>query len=155
MISKRNAAHDDRLARAVTAKNRAQVKWGELIGPDECPMMRRWVLVTPLGSLRLHHFLRSDNDRQLHDHPWWFLTLVLRGRYVDEAEIDGERRLDKLRPGSVRWRPALHRHAVKTDGCWTLIITGRIGRQWGFWDRGVFLPVAEYFRRYGYAPCED
>lgn len=154
-MSRKNAAHDDTLARSLAAKNGFQVKWGELIGPDECPMMRRWVLVTPLGSIRLHNFIRSDAERDPHDHPWWFVTLVLAGGYLDRSELDGQPVIDRLKRGSIRFRPALHRHWVETDGSWTLIITGRIGRQWGFWQRGVFLPVADYFKRYGYAPCQD
>lgn len=131
-----------------------KVKWAQTIGPDECPMMLRWVLESPWFSLRLHHFLRPDDMRSLHDHPWWFVTLVLRGRYIDRAEIDGTAVEDHLRPGSVRFRPSHHRHAVDTAGCWTLVLTGRINRRWGFWDHGIFRPVADYFGRYGYAPCE-
>lgn len=145
--------------RGIVDKNGFQIKWADLIGPPECPMMKRWVFVTPLGSLRLHHFLRSDVDRHPHDHPWWFITLVLKGEYTDLAEImrDGRHAVfmqDCLKRGSIRFRPALHRHWVHTDGCWTLIVTGRNRRSWGFWDRDVFRPVKQYFERYGYAPCE-
>lgn len=35
------------------------------------------------GSLRLHHWLRSDDKRFKHDHPSDFATLVLRGSYQD------------------------------------------------------------------------
>lgn len=133
-----------------------KIKWGQVIGPDECPMMVRWVFETPWFSVRLHHFLRPDDMRHLHDHPWWFVTLLLKGSYRDVTEINGRRcATDELRPGSIRFRPAHHAHAVDTEGCWSIVVTGRIGRRWGFWDSGVFRPVADYFRRYGYAPCED
>lgn len=132
-----------------------KIKWAQEIGPSECPMMVRWVFETPWCSVRLHHFLRSDDMRHLHDHPWWFTTLVLRGRYRDITEIDGSRfASDELRAGSVRFRPAHHAHAVETAGCWTIVITGAIRRRWGFWDNGIFRCVSDYFRRYGYAPCE-
>ena len=132
-----------------------KIKWGQIFGPEECPMMVRWALECPLFSVRLHHFLRSHDMRHLHDHPWWFITLVLRGRYFDITEIDGERHAsDVLEPGSMRFRPAHHAHAVVTEGCWTVVVTGPIERRWGFWDNGMFRPVADYFRRYGYAPCE-
>lgn len=133
-----------------------KVKWAQVIGPDECPMMVRWVLECPWGSIRLHHFLRPDDMRHLHDHPWWFVTLLLRGSYRDIGEVDGQRVVsDMLRPGSVRFRPAHHVHAVDTAGCWSLVITGPIQRRWGFWDAGIFRRAAEYFGRYGYAPCQD
>lgn len=155
MLSRKNAAHDDRLGRSLAEKSKPQIKWAELIGPEECPMMRRWVLVTPLGSVRLHHFLRPDHDRHPHDHPWWFVTLILKGGYLDRSILDGEPVIDRLTAGSIRFRPALHRHWVETHDSWSLVVTGRIRRQWGFWESGVFAPVADYFRRYGYAPCQD
>jgi hypothetical protein len=177
-----NALTDDLAERPVREKNRWQVKWAEFIGPEECPLMIRWVVVTPLGSLRLHHFLRADRDAHPHDHPWWFATVMLKGGYLDRCAIECERcdgkglqpsatnthaiclgcggsgstqMLDRLRRGSIRFRPALHRHWVETENSWTLVVTGRIRRSWGFWDNGLFRPVAEYFRRYGYAPCEE
>lgn len=132
-----------------------KIKWAQEIGPSECPMMRRWVFEVPWFSIRLHNFLRSDDMRHLHDHPWWFVTLILRGSYYDITEIDGERYAsDRLKPGSIRFRPANHAHAVSTKGCWSIVVTGPINRRWGFWDRGIFRPVSDYFRRYGYAPCE-
>src|ERR1700733_7651031 len=54
-------------------------KWAEEL---QCKMgvyVRRWYLETPFGSIRVHHWLHSDDDRAFHDHPWWFWTLVLRG----------------------------------------------------------------------------
>ena len=34
-------------------------------------------------NLYLHHFFRSDLD-DLHDHPWWFATLILKSGYYEE-----------------------------------------------------------------------
>lgn len=41
---------------------------------------RRWTFGC---AIRVHQILRSDNDRHLHDHPWPFATLILRGGYVE------------------------------------------------------------------------
>lgn len=41
--------------------------------------MRRYILKHPWGSIRLHHILRSDDLRALHDHPFNFWTLLLYG----------------------------------------------------------------------------
>ena len=109
-------------------------KWGEHLGRPECPYVRRWVVVVGGYSVRLHHFYRSDDVRAPHDHPWWFVTLVLRGTYTDRsADADGVLTDDRLHVGSVRYRPALHRHSVVlTDGpCWTVIVTGKHSRRWG------------------------
>ena len=90
-------------------------RWGEEIGVD-CVYLKRWVMEWNQFSVRLHHFLSSDDDRAFHDHPWWFVTLVLKGSYVD-ASPSGE---DRLTIGSIRYRPALHRHTVLTDGVWSV-----------------------------------
>lgn len=47
--------------------------------------MRRWVLRTPLGMLRVHNILRADTDSAWHDHPTWLLSAVLHGGYVEEV----------------------------------------------------------------------
>ena len=132
------------------------VKWGEQLGRPECPYMRRWALLLGLFSLRVHHFYRSDDDRAFHDHPWWFVTLVIKGGYTDVSYCpvckgyggsdqathclvcsDTGTKLDHLTAGSVRYRPALHQHTVRTDpgGVWTVILTGPNRRVWGFWER--------------------
>ena len=52
----------------------------DLIGGD---YMRRWTLRTPIGMLRLHHILRGDDDREFHDHPFDFTSIILAGGYVE------------------------------------------------------------------------
>lgn len=114
-----------------------------LIGGDENPYLRRWFLIPRNGLLNiyLHHFLRSDDDRALHDHPWHFLSFVLKGGYW-------EHRRDKLitskswRPaGSIGFRKADTLHRVELEwlaqnpretSAWTIVITGPKLREWGF-----------------------
>jgi len=126
--------------------------WHEKLGLAECPYLHRWTLRLGAFSLRLHHFLSSDDKRALHDHPWWFVTLVLRGGYTDVSEA-GE---DHLGVGSVRFRRALHRHTVQVDpgGVWTLILTGPARRAWGFWPEGKFRKANKYFFERGHHPCD-
>ncbi|MFA5712006.1 hypothetical protein [Mycolicibacterium sp.] len=112
----------------------------QAIGGAADPYLRRWYLIprNPVLNVYLHQFLRSDDDRALHDHPWWFVSLILRGRY-DEVTDRGTRR---RRPGSIAFRRAETRHRVELlpdaayeaeASCWTLIVTGRRARVWGFW----------------------
>jgi len=109
-------------------------------------------MVQWLGSIRLHWWHASDDQRYLHDHSFWFLTIVLWGGYTDRNE-HGE---DHLRAGSVRLRRATHRHAVKVDsgGCVSLLITGREKREFGFWVKGRFRKRNKYFHMFGHHPCE-
>jgi hypothetical protein len=115
--------------------------------------MRRWALVLGAFSIRVHHFYRSDDARYHHDHPWWFITLVLKGGYTDVSD-EGE---DHLGPGSVRYRPAKHSHTVLTDGggVWTLVVTGPNVHRWGFWVDGKHKKANKYFYEHGHHPCDQ
>lgn len=130
-----------------------RLRWGEEVGIAECPYLKRWALVFDNHmSIRVHHFLASDDDRAFHDHPWWFVTLVLRGSYIDWNPSG----YDRLTAGSIRYRPAHHRHTVLTSGVWTIVITGPKIRDWGFWDRisGKYIKANKWFFTRGHHPCE-
>lgn len=78
--------------------------------------LRRWyVVATPWFSVLLHKICTPDKDRDLHDHPWSFWSLVLWGGY---EEVLGER---------------AHRiYMLDRSPTWTLVLTGRRRREWGF-----------------------
>lgn len=151
-----------RLSPAIRLRRRVSkhltLKWDEHLGRPECPYMRRWVLALGLCSIRVHNFIRSDDARAFHDHPWWFATLVLRGGYTDVSKDEyGDSVEDHLRPCSVRFRRALHRHTVRVDhgGVWTLVLTGPNLRTWGFWVNGKFRKANKYFFEHGHHPCDQ
>lgn len=141
------------------------VKWAERLGWDECPYLTRWVAAFGAFSVRLHHFHHSDDARYQHDHPWWFVTLVLRGAYYDVGDSG---RIDHLKAGSVRFRRSTHTHTVLVDyghgatgtrhgkrgGVWTLVLTGPNARAWGFWVNGRHMKANKYFLTHGHHPCE-
>lgn len=127
-------------------------EWKEPLGLPECPYVYRWVFgFRWIGSIRLHHWLGRDDDRAKHDHPWWFITLVLRGWYIDASP--GKNRV--ISAGDIRFRPALHRHTVipARAGCWTLVLTGPEKRDWGFWPDGKFVKANKWFFSRGHHPC--
>jgi hypothetical protein len=101
-------------------------------------------------SLYLHEFLRSDRSRCLHDHPWWFVSVVLRHGYR-EVMADGPH---WRRPGSVLIRPGATFHRIEVDPGtrpWSLVIVGRKSRPWGFLTRDGWREWSA-----GYSPiCED
>jgi hypothetical protein len=112
-------------------------------------MERYWVLKPrwwTLGcSIRVHHILRSDEDRALHDHPWPFVTIILRGGYYEErpllarhpAWVDHEpTRTQRHGVGSILVRRARSRHRlhlVRNSTTWTLFFMGPRLQQWGFY----------------------
>lgn len=139
---------------------RDHLSWlcGEELGRGECPYLRRWVLDFKFSSLRLHHWMASDDQRHPHDHPWWFWSLVLRGRMTEcPANVD-PLRPGKLREvGSLEFFQAEHRHSVRVtpgEGCWTLLLTGPEKRVWGFWVNGRFRKRNKYFYMKQHHPCE-
>ena len=103
--------------------------------------LHRWLPV----SIRVHHIVRPDEDRHLHDHPWNARTIILKGSYREQRE-DGRsyhRHVGdtaKLRFGEY------HRidHVRRYDGAWTLFITYRYGGTWGFLVDGKKVPWREY-----------
>lgn len=138
------------------------------LGREECPYMERWIIEFKLFSLRLHHWLYSDDQRNYHDHPWWFITLVLKGSYIDispkNQDLITEERVEELMSvGKIRYRPSKWKHTVKVSegGCWTLLLTGPEVRDWGFWVKrkdgtNVYRLRRrnKYFLENGHHPCE-
>jgi hypothetical protein len=129
-----------------------KIIWRERLGRPECKYVVRWVVDFGLFSIRLHHWLSSDDQRHMHDHGWGFYTLVLMGAYTDVSP-QGEQRMT---PGTIAFRPAEHQHTVRVDrgGCWTLLLTGPERRVWGFWVNGRFRKRNKYFFIHGHHPCE-
>jgi hypothetical protein len=129
------------------------------IGGRERPYMLRWYLIPRNGwlNLYLHKFLRDDDDRALHDHPWSFLSVMLWGSYLEcrsytDDRFEAQTFWDRRRAGSIAFRRATDQHRVELakddDGnpipCWTLVVTGPRIREWGFWCPRGFVPWREF-----------
>jgi hypothetical protein len=129
-----------------------QFKWAEELHCKTGVYVRRWRAETPFGSVRLHHWLHSDDTRYKHDHPWWFFTVVIKGGYTDLTDD----RTDHLKVGSFRFRSAKHKHSVWVDdgGAWSILITGPKVRQWGFWIGKKWKKANKYFLEHGLHICD-
>lgn len=127
------------------------IKFNERLGLPTCPYLIRWRVETKWGSVRLHHWISSDDPRALHDHPWDFVTFVIKGGYTDKNPT-GEQH---LKAPKVQYRSATHQHTVYPDpgGAWTVVITGPKIRPWGFWVSGKFKKANKYFASHGHHPC--
>lgn len=133
------------------------------------PGWRRLTLRTPTGKtflerrgldlglfgIYLHRIDLPDPGLDLHDHPWPFVSLVLRGGYIEEhaparrasewakgAEMHPGQPSCLLRGVARSWRAGtVHRIALTdahrivhvTPGTVTLILRGRKVRPWGFY----------------------
>jgi hypothetical protein len=114
--------------------------------------MRRWAAEVPwLGGVRLHYIAGPDPGPYPHDHPFDFVSFVLRGWYVEENQDHWRFHvlrlfgrcgvwldacfLERRRWLSVAARYAEHTHRiveVAPGGCWTLVVSGRRRRTWGY-----------------------
>lgn len=88
-------------------------------------------------AIRVHEILRSDLGRDPHDHPWAYVTVILKGRYCEQRyDANGVLISSKWHgPGSVLFRRAADLHRLTLPSAYavtTLFITGRYRQKWGF-----------------------
>lgn len=100
----------------------------------------------------LHKFLKSDPD-DVHDHPWPYATLILRGGYwewIPQFNSKGEKigEISTWRgAGSFRMCGASSYHRIELDPeveCWTLFMPGPKQREWGFLSKGKWVQWEQY-----------
>ena len=65
-----------------------QLRWAERLGDPERPYLVRWTLILFGYSVRLHHWMRSDDRRYFHDHSSDLLSIVLKGEYDNVVPKD-------------------------------------------------------------------
>lgn len=121
------------------------------IGSEGDPYLDRLrVVQTPWFGVYLHHIHRADIERDPHDHPWWFASLVLAGAYAEDVRPDktdegyGVLRLRKRWSLRCLDRSAAHRITGIDGPLWTLVLTGPRRGDWGFWPEGRFVPWQKY-----------
>jgi len=108
-------------------------------------MMRYW-LVTPAQAreqglpchgIRLHHILREDRDRHMHNHPWGFRSYILSGHYYEESRApNGTLQRTKVCAGDTYARGPQDYHRItqiSAEPLWTLcVLDAKNPNGWGF-----------------------
>lgn len=133
-----------------------------IVGGHDNPYLLRWWIIprNRFFNIYLHKFLRDDDDRALHCHPWWSISIIIKGGYLEHLQGRGLERKWRYCPRwSIIFRPATHRHRiellrdirgggnrpVRLVPTWTIFITGRRVREWGFWCEGYrFIPWQDF-----------
>lgn len=109
-----------------------------VIGGLERPYLLRWFVIprNRFFNIYLHLFLRSDDDRALHDHPWANCSILLDGEYTEHKIQAGGIHIKTVRRAGdwcIRFSGKLaHRIELHHGPCWTLFLTGPVYRHWGF-----------------------
>ena len=126
-----------------------------VVGDPDDPYLRRWWLIprNRWFNVYLHNILRSDESRDLHDHPWPSVSVTLKGLYYEVvlAYFMGFKReeIERRGLGSVVTRKPSTLHRVLLGGApptpaWTLFITGPRVREWGFHTSKGWVHNKEY-----------
>ncbi len=125
--------------------------------------LKRWFVIrNSYFALFIHKFVRSDEDRALHDHPWNFLVVPIWQGYIEHSVT--KCRLCGVRHGigplweqqkrifpfiSARYRSAEYRHRVELIDkrpSWSLFLRFRKRRVWGFWPEGGFVDNHKWWK---------
>lgn len=109
-------------------------------------MRRHFIIRTRWFGVYLHQFF-LDDEGDLHDHPWNWGSLLLRG-YLKEEQPDGSK--DPRSPMSFCWRQAERFHKLYLESSpgvpVTLFFQGRRRRLWGFLSRDGWVEAEKYGR---------
>lgn len=96
-------------------------------------LIRRYLLPrNKVFNIYLHQFLGSDDDRALHDHPWYSFSIVLKGTLIEHLP-DGSSEV--IGAGRITFRAPTYLHRIELPQgttAWTIFVTGPVLRNWGF-----------------------
>lgn len=115
-------------------------------------MRRLRIIQTPWFAVYFHRFDAPDPGLDLHDHPWTFTSVVLRGGYVEEV---ADTRHVRKWGGERRYRLPGSAHTMRLDQChtisellriptYTLVLCGPRRRVWGFYEPGGWVRSQSY-----------
>jgi len=160
-------------------KDKASPNWAFMstfeVWHDGQLYLRRWRLFEcPWFGIYLHKICRPDRDRALHDHPWPFVSYVIKGSYEEEVPcqwftgavvpgkyLESKRTKDfLLGKREIRWfnfKRAKDAHRISEIisnqfpkslssnlPIWTLVLRGKRQRVWGFYTEKGWVPWNEY-----------
>jgi len=127
----------------------------QVIGGTRRPYLLRWCLIPKnrFFNVYIHVFFRSDDDRALHDHPWFWFSYLIQGSYAERTK----KKCKVKREGSFRVRSPWTAHRIILMGdvegklipVTTLFITGPRIRKWGFHCEEGWVHEDEYFKQGG------
>jgi hypothetical protein len=108
-----------------------------VIGGDADPYLLRWFVIprNRVFNIYVHWIHRSDDDRALHDHPWFNASILVNGEYTEHTiAAGGIHRRRIRRAGDIVLRSPRHAHRIELHAgpCRTLFLTGPRLRNWYF-----------------------
>lgn len=130
-----------------------QIRWKEKLGLSENPYLYRWTLILFGYSIRLHHWLKSDDRRFFHDHACDLISIIIKGQYKNVTP-EGTFNAKVWRPRKMK---AMQKHYldIPKEGAWTIILCGRPYHKWGFYVNGHKWRPLRYFHKFGIIQTGD
>ncbi len=128
-------------------------RWTDVdpVGDGKTYLTRFHIFQTPYCSCMVHWLHLADPQPHLHDHPNDFLSVVLKGGYVEAfpASDNSDETIEKTvrRFNLVR---ATDRHKILSvkPHTITLVFANRVRREWGFWVNGELVKWRDYIKMY-------
>ncbi len=101
-------------------------------------------------NIVLHKICKSDIP-VLHDHPWGYATIILKGGYMEHIPSDGcwyaSTQKRWRQPGHISFHKATALHWLEISNgnpCWTLFFMGKRCRDWGFLKNGKWIESEKF-----------
>lgn len=149
--------------------SRFQIRWNEAMGNKDCPYLYRWTFIFFGYTLRIHHWLRSDDNRHFHDHACTLISMIIKGWYYNVVPLDPNNpdvsQCRKIKARAFRpWKStayAKHYLEIPKGGAWTILLCGRPYHKWGFYVRNkktgeyVKWRPLRYFSKFGVIQDEN
>jgi len=141
-----------------------QFRWKEPMGLSESPYLYRWTLIFFGFTIRLHHWIKSDDRRFFHDHACDLISIIIKGWYYNVMPDENNQ---PIKHKATAWIPrkmkAKQRHYldIPEGGAWTILLCSRPYHKWGFWvNHGktgelVKWRPLRYFHKYGIIQTKD
>ncbi len=124
-----------------------QIRWAERMGEDkENPYLIRWTFILFNYSIRIHHWLGSDESRYFHDHPWAFFSILIRGSYANVTPNGSK----EVSAPFIWHSKATDRHYldIPPSGAWTILLCGKPSHKWGFFVDGKRYRPLAFFHKF-------
>jgi len=102
---------------------------------DDIYLDRFEILTTPWFGIKLHRIYRPDKQRDVHSHPWPFVSFILLGSYVEYTYDADTGDLDVHRCAWINTKGLRQYHTITSVSrrpVWTLVFHGRKQQTWGF-----------------------
>jgi hypothetical protein len=159
-----------------------QIRWAEKLGYENDPYLVRWTFLFFGYSMRIHHWIKSDDKRHFHDHSANLLSIVLKGKYDNVVPLVPNQDPDFILPDGRRnerrchvegifnsWGHFFHMNKsiwfskaeqqhyldIPKGGAWTLMFESKKRIKWGFFVNGHKWRLLRYFHKFGIIQTSD